>query len=265
MKTSIIRPTPPRERSLLVSQSTLGSSTSIPSAAYLSQLLLGALEGGRTTGAQLVLEACESESTSERGEAVRRFLQSGLDGVMLTPPLSESEEVRSQVSAAGMPMVTVAMSVRQAEFLNVRIDEFAAAKEVTTFLLELGHRKIGFVRGHPDMTASEERFRGFVAALQEFGLNATAAPIEQGYFTYRSGLAAGERLLTRDPLPTAIFASNDDMAAAVVNIAHRRGLEVPRDLASWDSTTRRPRRRFGPNSRQFASQSRKWLRPQSSC
>ncbi len=202
-----------------------------PSAAYLSQLLLGALEGGRTTGAQLVLEACESESTSEQSEAVRRFLQSGLDGVMLTPPLSESAAVRSQVSASGIPMVTVAMSVQQAEFLNVRIDEFAAAKEVTTFLLELGHREIGFVRGHPNMTASEERFRGFVAALQEFGLNAHAAPIEQGYFTYRSGLVAGERLLMRDPAPTAIFASNDDMAAAVVNIAHRRGLKVPRDLS----------------------------------
>ncbi len=202
-----------------------------PSAAYLSQLLVGALEGGRRTGAQLVLEACESENSNEQSEAVRRFLQSGLDGVMLTPPLSESMDVRAQVSAAGIPMVSVAMSVQQAEFLNVRIDEFAAAKEVTTFLLELGHREIGFVRGHPNMTASDERFRGFVAALQEFGVDANAAPIEQGYFTYRSGLAAGERLLARDQPPTAIFASNDDMAAAVVNIAHRRGLDVPRDLS----------------------------------
>jgi LacI family transcriptional regulator len=202
-----------------------------PSAAYLSQFLVGALEGARKSGAQLVLEACESESASEQAETTRRFLQSGLDGVMLPPPLSESMAVHAEVSAAKMPMVTVAMGLPHGETLNVRIDDFAAAKEITTYLLNLGHREVGFVRGHPSMTASSERFRGFVAALEEAGLDANAAPVEQGYFTYRSGLVAAERLLARAQRPTAIFASNDDMAAAVVNIAHRRGLDVPRDLS----------------------------------
>jgi LacI family transcriptional regulator len=55
--------------------------------------------------------------------------------------------------------------------------------------------------------------------------------VEQGYFSYRSGLTAGERLLLRPSPPTAIFASNDDMAAAVVSVAHRKGLDVPRDLS----------------------------------
>jgi LacI family transcriptional regulator len=55
-------------------------------------------------------------------------------------------------------------------------------------------------------------------------------PIEQGYFTFRSGLEAAERLLKRPNAPTAIFASNDDMAAAVISVAHRRGLHVPGDL-----------------------------------
>jgi LacI family transcriptional regulator len=56
-------------------------------------------------------------------------------------------------------------------------------------------------------------------------------PVEQGYFSYRSGLIAGERLLGRDNRPTAIFASNDDMAAATVSVAHRLGLAVPEDLS----------------------------------
>ena len=202
-----------------------------PSAAYLSQFLVGALEGARKMGAHLVLEACESESASEQAETARRFLQSGLDGVILPPPLSESMAVHAEVSAATMPMVTVAMGLPHEESLNVRIDDFAAAKEMTAYLIELGHRRIGFVRGHPNMTASTERFRGFVAALEEHGIDPDDAPVEQGYFTYRSGLTAAERLVARDPRPTAIFASNDDMAAAVVNIAHRAGLDVPRDLS----------------------------------
>jgi LacI family transcriptional regulator len=202
-----------------------------PSAAYLSQFLVGALEGARKTGAHLVLEACESESASEQAETARRFLQSGLDGVILPPPLSESMAVHAEVSAAKMPMVTVAMGLPHEESLNVRIDDFVAAKEITSYLIKLGHREIGFVRGHPNMTASSERFRGFAAALEEAGIDADKAAVEQGYFTYRSGLVAAERLLARERRPTAIFASNDDMAAAVVNIAHRRGLDVPRDLS----------------------------------
>src|SRR5829696_1773724 len=138
-----------------------------PSAAYLSQFLVGALEGARKTGAQLVLESCESESASEQAETTRRFLQSGLDGIILPPPLSESMAVHAEVSAAKMPMVTVAMGLPHEESLNVRIDDFVAAKEITSYLVKLGHREIGLVRGHPNMTASSERFRGFAAALEE--------------------------------------------------------------------------------------------------
>jgi LacI family transcriptional regulator len=202
-----------------------------PSAAYLSQFLVGALEGARKTGAHLVLEACESESASEQAETARQFLQSGLDGVILPPPLSDSVAVHAEVAASGIPMVTVAMGLSQEAKLNVRIDDFAAAKEITKFLLEQGHRQIGFIRGHPNMSASSERYRGFVAALEEFGLDPESGIIEQGYFTYRSGLVAAERLISRDPRPTAIFASNDDMAAATVNVAHRAGLDVPGDVS----------------------------------
>lgn len=209
-----------------------------PSAAYLSQFLVGALEGARKTGAHLVLEACESESASEQADSARRFLQSGLDGVILPPPLSESMAVHAEVAAAKMPMVTVAMGLPHDESLNVRIDDFAAAREMTYYLIELGHRRIGFIRGHPNMTASSERLRGFVAALEEHGLDPDDMPVEQGYFTYRSGLVAAERLIAREPRPTAIFASNDDMAAAAVNIAHRSGLDVPADIsvAGFDDT-----------------------------
>jgi LacI family transcriptional regulator len=64
-------------------------------------------------------------------------------------------------------------------------------------------------------------------------------PVEQGYFTFRSGIDAGERLIDRDDRPTAIFASNDDMAAAAISVAHRRGLHVPDDLSivGFDDTS----------------------------
>ena len=92
--------------------------------------------------------------------------------------------------------------------------------------------------GFPNHVASHDRYRGFCDALTEAGIECEKAPAEQGYFSYRSGLSAGERLLMRKDRPTAIFASNDDMAAATISVAHRMGLVVPDDgsFGGFDDT-----------------------------
>jgi LacI family transcriptional regulator len=208
-----------------------------PSAAYLSQFLIGALEAARRAGCHLVIESCESETADEQAEVTRRFATNVVQGVILPPPLSESRPIMSELAAIGIPVVTVAMGEPQEDSLNVRINDFEAAAEMTRYLLGLGHRDIAFIKGHPNHIASHERERGFRAALDEAGL--APAALEQGYFSYRSGLAASERLLALRPAPTAIFASNDDMAAAAVSVAHRRGLAVPGDLSvvGFDDTS----------------------------
>jgi LacI family transcriptional regulator len=202
-----------------------------PSAAYLSQFLIGALHAARSAGVHLVIESCESEDADEQAEVTRRFATSDVEGVILPPPLSESQPILVELEAAEIPVVTVALGTPREDGLNVRIDDHAAAVEMTRYLLDLGHRNIGFIKGHPNIIASHDRYRGFCDALAEGGLDPTKAPVEQGYFSYRSGLTAGERLLSRGDPPTAIFASNDDMAAATVSVAHRRGLIVPDDLS----------------------------------
>ncbi len=219
-------------RNLAAGEATqIGLLYSNPSAAYLSQFLVGALDGARRTGSHLLIEACEGESAEEQAEVTRRFAVTNVEGVILPPPLSESKPVQAELEAAGIPVVSVAMGLAPPGCLNVRIDDFAAASAMTRHLIGLGHRRIGFIKGHPGHIASIERLRGFRSALSEAGLNPDDAAMEQGYFTYRSGLLAAERLLSRDQRPTAIFASNDDMAAATVNVAHRSGLQVPADLS----------------------------------
>jgi LacI family transcriptional regulator len=135
--------------------------------------------------------------------------------------------------------VTVAIGNLYPNALNVRIDDFAAAKQMTDYLLSLGHRRLGLITGHPGHIASTERERGFRAAVMEGGLNPQDVFVEEGLFTFRSGLDAAERLVDSSRRPTAIFASNDDMAAAVVSVAHRRGLHVPADLTvvGFDDTS----------------------------
>jgi LacI family transcriptional regulator len=202
-----------------------------PSAAYLSQFLIGALHAARSAGAHLLIESCESEDADEQAEVMRRFATSDVEGVILPPPLSESQPILIELEAAEIPAVTVALGLPRDDGMNVRIDDHAAAVEMTRYLLDLGHRNIGFIQGHPNIVASHDRYRGFCDALIEAGLDSGKAPVAQGYFSYRSGLVAGERLLSLPSPPTAIFASNDDMAAATVSVAHRRGLVVPDDLS----------------------------------
>ncbi|MEZ0497817.1 LacI family DNA-binding transcriptional regulator [Sphingomonas sp. IW22] len=222
----------PAARSLAVGEATqIGLLYANPSTAYLSQFLIGALAAARRAGCHLVLEPCEGESAEEQAEATRQFAATEVQGVILPPPLSESAPVRAELEAANILSVSVAMGKREAGSLNVRIDDFEAAAAMTRHLIEMGHRDIGFIRGHPNQVASHERYRGFMHAVEKAGIDADRVRVEQGYFTYLSGLTAAERLLQGRQRPTAIFASNDDMAAAAVGVAHRQGLHVPRDVS----------------------------------
>ncbi len=206
----------------------IGLLYSNPSAAYLSEFLVGGLDQCSRSNVQLIVEKCDAEGGEV--EAAAKLVASGVDGVILPPPLCDSAAVQRALAATNTPAVAVATGRPPANASAVRIDDFGAARAMTRHLIALGHRRIGFIKGHPNQTASGQRLEGHMAAIAEEGIDAPEALVEQGYFTYRSGLEAAERLLALTPPPTAIFASNDDMAAATVAVAHRRGLDVPRDL-----------------------------------
>lgn len=223
----------PAARTLAGAQSArIGLLYSNPSAAYLSEFLLGALDESSRKSAQLLLEKCEVSSAAAERAAVRRLIEDGsVAGVVLPPPVCESHVILSELKKAGTPTVAVATGRFRADASCVRIDDFKASYEMTRYLLSLGHRRLAFIKGHPNQTASGERWLGFETALRESDLKPNPPSMEQGYFSYRSGLEAAEKLLSITPRPTAIFASNDDMAAAAVSVAHRRGLDVPRDVS----------------------------------
>jgi LacI family transcriptional regulator len=214
-------------RSLVTSaEMRIGVIYSNPSAAFMSDFLTGVFEEASIHGARLTLLKGEAGRAPPPAE-LKDFIASGISGVILTPPLGEAPGVLQVLRAAKIPMAAVgAHGVAGA--ICVRIDDRSAAYEMTRNLIALGHRRIGFVVGNPDQAASAERLAGFHAAVREAGDVQTV--IAQGDFSFASGLVAGEQLLDAVPPPSAVFASNDDMAAAVVSVAHRRQIDVPRDL-----------------------------------
>ncbi len=216
-------------RSLRTSNSArIGVLYSNPSAAYLNQLMIGVLEESGHSGIQVQVETCGG-IRSQRA-AMRRLLDAGVDGVILPPPLCDSRQTKRELDAAGIPIVAVATGAPVSGVTSVRIDDDHGARAMTRHLLKLGHRRIGFIKGDPKHTPAKLREHAFFATMQEAGIEVPPEYVAAGLFTYRSGLIAAKQLLELKDRPTAIFSSNDDMAAATVSVAHGMGLHVPDDL-----------------------------------
>ena len=103
----------------------------------------------------------------DEDEVVRELLATGVDGIILPPPLCDSKRIHAVLTKAGALAVAVASASPRAGFLAVRIDDHAAAVAMTRHILSLGHTRIGFIIGNPDQTASAQRLAGYKAALAE--------------------------------------------------------------------------------------------------
>ncbi len=207
-----------------------------PSSAFMSEFLTGVFEEASIRGARLVLLRFAAGHTPTT-EQLERFIGSGLSGLVLAPPLGESLAVNAVLAQHPNLPVTAVGAYDVPNATCVRIDDAAASFEMTRHLLDLGHRKLGFILGNPNQAASARRMAGFHAAVRE--VPEAQVSLAQGDYSYASGLVAGDQLLNVADPPTAIFASSDDMAAAVVSVAHRRQLDVPRELTvvGFDDTT----------------------------
>ncbi|MFM6830752.1 MAG: LacI family DNA-binding transcriptional regulator [Novosphingobium sp.] len=200
-----------------------------PSAAYLSEFLMGCLAQATLGDAMVVVEQHDPPETAQA--LIDRLRKHRIDAVLLPPPLCDDAAVIAALEREGLAIARIATGAPDLAGQAVTIDDRAAAHAMTAHLLARGHVRVGFIAGNPNQTASGLRSRGYADAVAEAGLESDPDLIAQGDFTYRSGLLAAERLLSLPDRPTAIFASNDDMAAATVAAAHRLGLEVPRDLS----------------------------------
>jgi LacI family transcriptional regulator len=136
-------------------------------------------------------------------------------------------------------------SLRRQHFPHVLIDHqgidhqgaavgaanWQGAYAATRYLIELGHRRIGFITGNLEMSSSTDRLAGYHAALIDHDLQSDPALVVEGDFVQPSGFAGGQALLSLPNRPTAIFASNDSMAFGVMEAARHRGLRIPDDLS----------------------------------
>ncbi|WP_249138181.1 LacI family DNA-binding transcriptional regulator [Phenylobacterium montanum] len=205
---------------------------------YIHQIQTGVWTRCMEEGVRLLAQPSDVASPMLAQHVGELIDQTRVDGVILSSPVTDAIAVLDELEARGVPYVRISPGTEHSRSSSVAMDDVQAADDMTTHLINLGHRRIGFIVGHVNHTASDQRLFGYRRALDRAGIPFEPRYVRQGDFDFASGEAAGDVLLDLANPPTAIFASNDDMAAGVLTVAHRRGLSVPGDLsvAGFDDT-----------------------------
>jgi LacI family transcriptional regulator len=203
---------------------------------WIDQMLHGAMLTCEAHGYRMLFELVEagSEDLERKVVAILSALQP--DGIILTPPHSQNRDLVEMLSRRRVPVARMGVPGEGLGF-GVFMDDREAAREAARHLIELGHVRIGFISGSPRFEASGQRQQGYADALRAAGMACDETLIAPGDFTFESGVIATERLLDLPDRPTAILASNDEMALAALHVASRRGIKVPGlSLVSFDDT-----------------------------
>lgn len=199
--------------------------------AFLSAMVIGAVNATSRLGAQMLVGRWSTETDASPMNTLRQLVRSGALGVLIAPPFCEMLTPEDMAQFPHVAFMGLSAGESLPHLASVRIDDRQASFDMTMRLVELGHRRIGFITGPPNHLSSGTRFEGYRQALQTAGLVFEPALVAEGALTFDSGLIAAGRLLDVPQRPTAILASNDDMAAAVINVAKHGGLRVPEDVS----------------------------------
>lgn len=203
---------------------------------WIDQMLLGGMLTCAQHGYRMIFELVDTHN-----DHVERELQGAIaalqpDGIILTPPHSDNAQIVAFLATKDIPFVRIG-SHEDGAGIPLSMDDEGSARTATRHLAELGHRRIGFIAGAAEYNLSHWRVDGWRAAMAQAGL-ATDGLLEAGDFSYASGERAARRLLQPATRPSAIIASNDQMALATLEVARSLGIGVPEQLSviSFDNT-----------------------------
>lgn len=222
----------PQARGLASRRSYLvGMISDNPTPQYVVNIQLGILDVLRKTGYELVVHPCDRKSDTFIEDA-RRFIEvQKLYGVILTPSVSEDERLAEVLRELGCAYIRIASIALDMEQRMVVTNDRVGGREVARHLAKLGHKRVAIIAGRRSFRSSHERRAGFEEGLADFGISVPPEYVLQGDYTFESGLALGAEILDLDPAPTAVFASNDEMAAGVLQALHVAG-QTPPDALS---------------------------------
>jgi LacI family transcriptional regulator len=204
-----------------------------PNAHYIISLQQGVLSVCRELGFGLQIHPCDSTQPGLARQLTDLVQRSHLAGLVLAPPMSEDPRLLKTLSEHKVPLVRIisAMEDPGDGYASVYVDDRDAAYDITEHMIQLGHTRIAFLWGGKQHRSSPERFKGYESALQDYGIEMDKKLVVPGDYSFDDGFRGARKLFALKDPPTAIFGSNDEIAAGVLAAARAAGLNVPYDLS----------------------------------
>jgi LacI family transcriptional regulator, galactose operon repressor len=179
---------------------------------------------------ELVLYSISHEQ--DRSAVIGRILAAKLTEGLLAVYPGQATAYLNELHASGYPVVMLDdQMIPTGTTPWVGADNRTGAYTAVKHLLQLGHRRIGHIKGRIGYECSEDRYRGYCDALEEARIEVDPALVVQGDFLVTGGFACAQQLFALPDRPTAIFAASDDMASGVLLAAEEAKLRVPEDVA----------------------------------
>jgi LacI family transcriptional regulator len=166
----------------------------------------------------------KSGRASHEQKYVSLLTNSITDGVIIVAPVTGE-------FLTDAPIVSIDPLMSNPNYPSVHATNYQGATDAMNYLLGLGHQRIGFISGRAELESSNRRLKGYRDALEKAGLPVDEDLIASGDYTTETGVKCARDLLSLKDLPTAIFASNDQTAMGVYQVAQEKGLRIPEDLS----------------------------------
>ncbi|HMA50092.1 MAG TPA: LacI family DNA-binding transcriptional regulator [Magnetospirillaceae bacterium] len=198
---------------------------------YVTDFQTGVIERCREAGYHLIVEPWKPGDPDLSTKVLNLLRQLRLDGVILLPPHCDDPAVLDVLDKEGVPMIRIAPINNRADCPVIRAHDYVASRLMTAHLLNLGHRNIGFIRGCTGHSAATNRLQAFIDEMTQQGVEVNHDLIYPGDFSFDLAEVSARKMLSRPDPPSAIFASNDESAFAVLVVAQRMGVRVPEDLS----------------------------------
>ncbi len=194
---------------------------------FSAELLKGAARALSRTGYELIVYSGGGHLEDDTGWE-RRYL-SRLSGTLTDGTILVTPTVVDPV--LGAPVVAVDPHTGPSTMPTVDSENYEGAMTATRYLVGLGHTRIGFLAGRPDLESARRREFGYRAALAEAGIGFQPELVRVGGYSEDSARSSARELLESDERPTAVFAANDVSAIQTMRVADELGLTVPDDLS----------------------------------